>query len=203
MPGTLTCAVVSEIKGLLKFSQEELSTISGMPRSTLTKILAGTSIIDLEQLAKIASALNTSVGAIIQRAESRLTRAEETSITSPAPTLQAVPSSPVEDEEELPDFSQMAARTVSDEQYRRIMTRKRFFDDLGEGVAYLQIPIFWRMQREASDRASSASLEVGLSPSKKFAHSSVLEALFSKCDGKTCVVARKLMTTPIRTPLFY
>ena len=52
MPGTLTCAVVSEIKGLLKFSQEELSTISGIPRPTLTKILAGTSIIDLEQLAK-------------------------------------------------------------------------------------------------------------------------------------------------------
>ena len=69
--------------------------------------------------------------------------------------------------------------------------------------AYLQISIFWRMQGEASDRASSASLEVGLSPSKKFAHSSVLEALFSKCDGKTCVVARKLMTTPIRTPIFY
>lgn len=136
MPGTLTRAVVSEIKGLLKFSQEELSTISGIPRPTLTKILAGTSIIDLEQLAKIASALNTSVGALIQKAESRLARAEETSTTSPAPTLQAVPSSPVEDEEELPDFSQMAARTVSDEQYRRIMARKRFFDDLGEGVDY-------------------------------------------------------------------
>lgn len=136
MPGTLTRAVVSEIKGLLKFSQEELSTISGIPRPTLTKILAGTSIIDLEQLAKIASALNTSVGALIQKAESRLARAEETSTTSPAPTLRAVPSSPVEDEEELPDFSQMAARTVSDEQYRRIMARKRFFDDLGEGVDY-------------------------------------------------------------------
>lgn len=136
MPGTLTCAVVSEIKGLLTFSHEELSTISGIPRSTLTKILAGTSIIDLEQLAKIASALNTSVGAIIQKAESRLARAEETFTTSPAPTLQAVPSSPVEDEEELPNFSQMAARTVSDEQYRRIMARKRFFDDLGEGVDY-------------------------------------------------------------------
>ena len=136
MPGTLTCAVVSEIKGLLKFSHEELSTISGIPRSTLTKILAGTSIIDLEQLAKIASALNTSVGAIIQKAESRLARAEETFTTSPAPTLQAIPSSPVEDEEELPNFSQMAARTVSDEQYRRIMARKRFFDDLGEGVDY-------------------------------------------------------------------
>ena len=136
MPGTRTRAVVSEIKGLLKFSQEELSTISGIPRPTLTKILAGTSIIDLEQLAKIASALNTSVGALIQKAESRLARAEETSTTSPAPTLQAVPSSPVEDEEELPDFSQMAARTVSDEQYRRIMARKRFFDDLGEGVDY-------------------------------------------------------------------
>lgn len=74
MPGTLTCAVVSEIKRLLKFSQEELSTISGIPRSTLTKILAGTSIIDLEQLAKIASALNTSAGALIQKAESRLAR---------------------------------------------------------------------------------------------------------------------------------
>lgn len=95
MPGTLTCAVVSEIKGLLKFSQEELSTISGIPRSTLTKILAGTSIIDLEQLAKIASALNTSVGAIIQKAESRLARAEETSTTSPAPTLPAAPEAEV------------------------------------------------------------------------------------------------------------
>lgn len=136
MPGTLTCAVISEIKRLLKFSQEELSTLSGIPRSTLTKILAGTSIIDLEQLAKIASALNTSVGAIIQKAESRLARAEETSTTSPAPTLQAVPSSPIEDEEELPDFPQMAARTVSDEQYRRIMARKRFFDNLDEGVDY-------------------------------------------------------------------
>lgn len=136
MPGTLTRAVVSEIKGLLKFSQEELSTISGIPRPTLTKILAGTSIIDLEQLAKIASALNTSVGALIQKAESRLARAEETSATSPAPTLQAVPSSPVEDKEELPDFSQMAARTVNDEQYRRIMERKRFFDDLDESVDY-------------------------------------------------------------------
>ena len=136
MPGTLTCAVVSEIKGLLKFSQEELSIISGIPRSTLTKILAGTSIIDLEQLAKIASALNTSVGAIIQKAESRLARAEETSTTSTAPTLQAVPSSPVEAKEELPDFSQMAAHTVSNEQYRRIMARKRFLDDLGEGGDY-------------------------------------------------------------------
>lgn len=136
MPGTLTRAVVSEIRGLLKFSQEELSTISGIPRSTLTKILAGTSIIDLEQLSKIASALNTSAGAIIQKAESRLARAGETSTTSPAPTLQAVPSPPVEDEEELPDFSQMAARTVSDEQYQRIMARKKFFDNLGEGVDY-------------------------------------------------------------------
>lgn len=136
MPGTLTRAVVSKIKGLLKFSQEELSTISGIPRPTLTKILAGTSIIDLEQLAKIASALNTSVCALIQKAESRLARAEETSTTSPAPTLQAVPSSPVEDEEELPDFSQMAARTVNDEQYRQIMEHKRFFDDLGESVDY-------------------------------------------------------------------
>ena len=136
MPGTLTRAVVSEINGLLKFSQEELSTISGIPRPTLTKILAGTSIIDLEQLAKIASALNTSVGALIQKAESRLARAEETSTTSPAPTLLAVPSSPVEDEGELPDFSQMAARTVNDEQYRRIMEHKRFFDDLGESVDY-------------------------------------------------------------------
>ena len=77
MPGTLTCAVVSEIKRLLKFSQEELSTISGIPRSTLTKILAGTSIIDLEQLAKIASALNTSAGALIQKAESRLARLKD------------------------------------------------------------------------------------------------------------------------------
>lgn len=77
MPGTLTCAVVSEIKRLLKFSQEELSTISGIPRSTLTKILAGTSIIDLEQLARIASALNTSAGALIQKAESRLARLKD------------------------------------------------------------------------------------------------------------------------------
>ena len=76
-PGTLTCAVVSEIKRLLRFSQEELSTISGIPRSTLTKILAGTSIIDLEQLAKIASALNTSAGALIQKAESRLARLKD------------------------------------------------------------------------------------------------------------------------------
>lgn len=58
------------------------------------------------------------------------------SITSPAPTLQAVPSSPVEDEEDLPVFSRVAARSVSDEQYRRIMARKRFFDDRGEGVDY-------------------------------------------------------------------
>ena len=82
MPGTLTCAVVSEIKRLLKFSQEELSTISGIPRSTLTKILAGTSIIDLEQLAKIASALNTSAGALIQKAESRLVRLKDGSYQS-------------------------------------------------------------------------------------------------------------------------
>lgn len=82
MPGTLTCAVVSEIKRLLKFSQEELSTISGIPRSTLTKILAGTSIIDLEQLAKIASALNTSAGALIQKAESRLARLKDGSYQS-------------------------------------------------------------------------------------------------------------------------
>lgn len=58
------------------------------------------------------------------------------STTSSVPTLRAVPSSPVEDEEERPVFSQMAARSVSDEQYRRIMARKRFFDDLGEGVDY-------------------------------------------------------------------
>ena len=130
MPGALTCAAVSEIKGLLKFSQEELSTISGLPRSTLTKILAGTSIIDLEQLAKIASALNTSAGDIIQKAESRLAaEVEETSTTSSAPTLQAVPSSPVENEEELPDFSQMAARRVENSPEAR---EDAFLDSLGE-----------------------------------------------------------------------
>lgn len=58
------------------------------------------------------------------------------STTSPDPSLQAVPSSPVEDGEELPVFSQMAARTVSDEQYQRIMARKKFLDNLGEGVDY-------------------------------------------------------------------
>lgn len=106
MPGTLTCAVVSEIKRLLKFSQEELSTISGIPRSTLTKILAGTSIIDLEQLAKIASALNTSAGALIQKAESRLARLKDGSYQ---PMM--IPSF---DDDDLPEDAEfvLAARRV-------------------------------------------------------------------------------------------
>lgn len=132
-----------------------LADTSGVSRSRLDRILRGETSITVTDIERISSALGLEswkvffaiqTGRPYEEADAALAErlagrrlaaeAEETSTTSPAPTLQAVPSSPVEDEEELPDFSQMAARTVSDEQYRRIMARKRFFDDLGEGVDY-------------------------------------------------------------------
>lgn len=127
-------------------SQDSIGKEVGISQNRVSTILRGaTPPVTVGELLAIAAAVGVSGAEIIEKAatEARLAasaqaapEAEETSTTSPAPTLQAVPSSPVEDEEELPDFSQMAARTVSDEQYQRIMARKRFFDDLGEGVDY-------------------------------------------------------------------
>lgn len=73
------------------------------------------------------------MSAILAAAEARLT-AETTGQSVevvPAPALRAVPSSPVEDmdEEELPDFSQMAARRVEDTPEAR---EDAFLDSLGE-----------------------------------------------------------------------
>ena len=119
------------------FSQARISRELSISRPRVAAILDASSAMTVSELLQLSALLDLDPGQLISEAESRLaTEAEETSITSPAPTLQVVPSSPVEDEEELPDFSQMAARTVSDEQYQRIMARKRFFDDLGEGVDY-------------------------------------------------------------------
>lgn len=72
------------------------------------------------------------MSAILAAAEARLT-AETTGQSVevvPAPALRAVPS-PVEDmdEEELPDFSQMAARRVEDTPEAR---EDAFLDSLGE-----------------------------------------------------------------------
>lgn len=107
------------------------------------------------ELSALALAFNTTASTLLAEAEARLAAATEPTPTEevaevhtlpvhgrdipPIPeglAARRVPSSPVEDEEELPDFSQMAARTVSDEQYQRIMARKKFFDNLGEGADY-------------------------------------------------------------------
>ena len=147
--------ILEESTGEIGMSQNALAKKSGVSQAEISRIFSGKRDVSLTQLFSIALALGKSGSALLAEAEARLAAATEPTPTEevaevhtlpihrrdipPIPeglAARRVPSSPVEDEEELPDFSQMAARTVSDEQYQRIMARKRFFDDLGEGVDY-------------------------------------------------------------------
>ena len=147
--------ILEESTGEIGMSQNALAKKSGVSQAQISRIFSGKRDVSLTQLFSIALALGKSGSALLAEAEARLAAATEPTPTEevaevhtlpihrrdipPIPeglAARRVPSSPVEDEEELPDFSQMAARTVSDEQYQRIMARKRFFDDLGEGVDY-------------------------------------------------------------------
>lgn len=133
----LVAAVLRERADAMGVSGAELARRSGVSQAQISRIFTGQRSASVDHVIALSEALGSRGWRIIAEAERRLAaEAAAASTASPAPTLQAVPSSPVEDEEELPDFSQMAARTVSDEQYQRIMARKRFFDDLGEGVDY-------------------------------------------------------------------
>jgi DNA-binding helix-turn-helix protein len=147
--------ILEESTGEIGMSQNALAKKSGVSQAQISRIFSGKRDVSLTQLFSIALALGKSGSALLAEAEARLAAATEPTPTEevaevhtlpihrrdipPIPeglAARRVPSSPAEDEEELPDFSQMAARTVSDEQYQRIMARKRFFDDLGEGVDY-------------------------------------------------------------------
>ena len=147
--------ILEESTGEIGMSQNALAKKSGVSQAQISRIFSGKRDVSLTQLFSIALALGKSGSALLAGAGARLAAATEPTPTEevaevhtlpihrrdipPIPeglAARRVPSSPAEDEEELPDFSQMAARTVSDEQYQRIMARKRFFDDLGEGVDY-------------------------------------------------------------------
>lgn len=147
--------ILEESTGEIGMSQNALAKKSGVSQAQISRIFSGKRDVSLTQLFSIALALGKSGSALLAEAEARLAAAIEPTPTEevaevhtlpihrrdipPIPeglAARRVPSSPAEDEEELPDFSQMAARTVSDEQYQRIMARKKFLDNLGEGVDY-------------------------------------------------------------------
>ena len=147
--------ILEESTGDIGMSQHALAKKCGVSQAQISRIFSGKRDVSLTQLFSIALALGKSGSALLAEAEARLAAATEPTPTEevaevhtlpihrrnipPIPeglAARRVPSSPAEDEEELPDFSQMAARTVSDEQYQRIMARKKFLDNLGEGVDY-------------------------------------------------------------------
>lgn len=71
--GPWTEAVAAEIRAeraRQKLSQVALAEASGVPRSTLVKLEAGTRPIDMEQLRQIADALHISQWELVRRAES-------------------------------------------------------------------------------------------------------------------------------------
>ena len=138
-----------------KFSQARISRELSISRPRVAAILDASSAMTVSELLQLSAMLGLEPGQLLAEAEARLAAATEPTPTEevaevhtlpihrrdipPIPeglAARRVPSSPAEDEEELPDFSQMAARTVSDEQYQRIMARKKFLDNLGEGVDY-------------------------------------------------------------------
>jgi len=116
-------------------SRRVLSEKTGISKSRVIRLFADDgplSPVTVTVLDSICAALGVRMSAILAAAEARLT-AETTGQSVevvPAPALRAVPS-PVEDmdEEELPDFSQMAARRVEDTPEAR---EDAFLDSLGE-----------------------------------------------------------------------
>ncbi|MCC3276407.1 helix-turn-helix domain-containing protein [Arthrobacter sp. zg-Y20] len=50
-------------------SQSSLSRETGIPQSTISRILSGQRVVDLEQLVQICRALGVSVGAVMDQAE--------------------------------------------------------------------------------------------------------------------------------------
>ena len=117
-------------------SRRVLSEKTGISKSRVIRLFADDgplSPVTVTVLDSVCAALGVRMSAILAAAEARLT-AETTGQSVdvvPAPALRAVPSSPVEDmdEEELPDFSQMAARRVEDTPEAR---EDAFLDSLGE-----------------------------------------------------------------------
>lgn len=116
-------------------SRRVLSEKTGISKSRVIRLFADDgplSPVTVTVLDSICAALGVRMSAILAAAEARLT-AETTGQSVevvPAPALRAVPS-PAEDmdEEELPDFSQMAARRVEDTPEAR---EDAFLDSLGE-----------------------------------------------------------------------
>lgn len=64
----------------LKFTQERLSELSGIPRSTVGKILAGNRAIDIREMAALATAMGVRPSTILERVERMMDRP-----TSPKP----------------------------------------------------------------------------------------------------------------------
>lgn len=116
-------------------SRRVLSEKTGISKSRVIRLFADDgplSPVTVTVLDSICAALGVRMSAILAAAEARLT-AETTGQSVevvPAPALRAVPS-PAEDmdEEELPDFSQMAARRVEESPEAR---EDAFLDSLGE-----------------------------------------------------------------------
>ena len=116
-------------------SRRVLSEKTGISKSRVIRLFADDgplSPVTVTVLDSICAALGVRMSAILAAAKARLT-AETTGQSVevvPAPALRAVPS-PAEDmdEEELPDFSQMAARRVEDTPEAR---EDAFLDSLGE-----------------------------------------------------------------------
>ncbi len=81
-PETVSRAVSEELRvlrarhGSGKESVRDLADRCGVPYSTLHKTLAGDRMVDVEELHKIALALDTTGSAILQAVESRLDQAE-------------------------------------------------------------------------------------------------------------------------------
>lgn len=129
-PGPLSLKVAEillEAKQNRGLNFRDLAEKSSVNRLRIQRCFNGEQHFYIDEISSLSRALGLQAWKVLREAEACLA-------TEQTPRLSVIAST--EDEEELPDFSQMAARTVSDEQYQRIMARKRFFDDLGEGVDY-------------------------------------------------------------------
>ena len=137
-------AIAAE-RAIAGLTVRQLSAVSGVPVSSLMRILGAEREIKVTQLEQLATAFGiTPVDILIRAQEIRersevMREAEERLNTPSASVVPLVPAPDVPDSSEAPgalDFSLMAANTVPEAEYERIMARKRFFDDLGEGVDY-------------------------------------------------------------------
>lgn len=90
-----------------QFTQERLSELSGIPRSTVGKILAGNRAIDIREMAALANAMGIRPSSILERVESQMDRPKP-------PMPRAVTSLPERRRADLSNLRGAASRRVKE-----------------------------------------------------------------------------------------